>query len=520
MGEGGTRGPVIDRPAWRPIPADREQVVFWGGLIALAVVAFLVRLLPVLYGGGLSGTLGHDDAVYFGAATAFTEGRLPYRDFNILHPPGIVYLLSPVALVGGLTGDTTAFGIARIAFMALGALNTVLVGLVARRAGLAAALCAAAIYAVWVSPAGWERTTYLIAPQSTFTLLALLLLGRTSDELRARHAALAGAAIGIAGVFQLWTAVTAVVLLGWLIATQWRAPRRLARLAAAYVAGGVVAAFVLVLPMLVLTGQRMIEQTVLAQLARTGAFRVGRLARLWMIEGIPTTNRLERLIPDALVVIALVAVAVLVAVVAWKRSEIRLWVALAAGQLAFLMITPVFFAHYAAWPAPAAALSIGATAATIIGWPGTTTTRRVAAGLFGVGLVALLVVSLRPVGLRFPVTPEVPDLRAARCVTADDVLLLITTETLRRDLERGCPLLLNPSGLVHLASVGQTGDKTRRDVAEYQLALERYFGSSDAAMFSRLRKDQLTPETWARIRAALPVEQKVGWVTVLLRAQP
>ena len=517
-GEGGAQGEAFERPAAQP-DAWGQGRRFWGVLLLLAVVAVLVRLLPVLYGGGLSGKFGHDDSIYFSAAIAFVEGRVPYRDFNLLHPPGIIYLLSPFAAIGGLTGDATAIGLARVAFMALGALNTILVALVARRLGLVTAVSAAALYAVWFVPVAWERTTYLIAPQSTLTLLALLLLARSPRELTTRRVALAGVCIGIAGMFQLWTAVTAVVIFGWLIATLWRVPARLVRLGAAYVAGGVVAAVALALPILIASGPRMIESTVLAQLERAGSAGAPRMMRLRMIEGIPLSETVQRLTPDALVIAALLIVASLVALAAWKRSEMRLWAVLLAAQMVFLMVTPVFFRHYAAWLAPAAALSIGATVAVIIDWLDARW-RRPAAGVLAVGLVALLLVSLRPDSTALPVTVDSPDLRGVQCISADDAILLVKNGGLRRNLQRNCPVLLNPTGLIHLVKVRTGGDPNRKTDPEYQLAMQQYFGGSDAAMFIQRRVDRLTPETWASIRASLPYRIDVGDVIVLLREQP
>jgi len=83
-------------------------------LAAIALAAFLVRLIGVLIGGGLNGVLGYDDMVYFADTLAFVGGRIPYRDFHILHPPGILYLLSPFAIVGRFTDDATAFALARL----------------------------------------------------------------------------------------------------------------------------------------------------------------------------------------------------------------------------------------------------------------------------------------------------------------------------------------------------------------------------------------------------------------------
>ena len=61
--------------------------------LPIALLAFLARLLPTLHGGGLGGIDDYDEGVYFAGAQALTAGRLPYRDFVLLHPPGILLLL-------------------------------------------------------------------------------------------------------------------------------------------------------------------------------------------------------------------------------------------------------------------------------------------------------------------------------------------------------------------------------------------------------------------------------------------
>src|SRR6185312_7300053 len=81
--------------------------------VAIAVVAFLARLLPTLRGGGLLGMGVYDDGVHFTAAAALLAGRTPYADFVLLHPPGIVVALTPFALLGRLTSDPTGFAVAR-----------------------------------------------------------------------------------------------------------------------------------------------------------------------------------------------------------------------------------------------------------------------------------------------------------------------------------------------------------------------------------------------------------------------
>src|SRR5438445_805594 len=251
------------RTRWSTALAGRTPPI----VAAIAALAFAVRLLPVLRGGGLNGIIDYDDAVYFGSAVAWLHGFIPYRDFLLLHPPGILYALSPFAALGAALGDATGFALARLAFMLLGVVNTVLVALVAGRLGRRAAICAAALYAGWA---------------------------------------------------------------------------------------------------------------------------VGVLTRLRTIEGLPGSGPGLRAIPDALVVLAFIVTVAAVAVVARQRPAIRLWALLAGVQVGALLVLPNFFGHYKGWIAPAAALTIGVSAATLIGRLGQDGWRPIAARIaYGLALATL-----------------------------------------------------------------------------------------------------------------------------------
>lgn len=504
---------------WLPAEsADRRLLL---ALLALAAVAFAVRLVGVLRGGGLTGDHGFDDSVYFGAAIALVHDKLPYRDFNILHPPGIIYLLSPFAALGGVTGDATAFAIARLGFMVLGAINTVLVGMVARTGGRTAAVCAAGLYAVWTVPVNVEHTAWLIAPQTALLLLALLQLQGPVHALSARRVALAGVLIGLSGMIQVWAAVPAFTVLGWLLVTSRSDVRTGLRRAAAYCTGGILAVLVLALPMFLTSGMRMIQLVVVTQLARSGGGSpVGKVDRIRMLEGLPASGFLAGVVPDALAVAAFVAAAGLIAFVAWRRPHTRLWTALIAGKVAFLLYTAVFYNHYSGWLAPEATLLGGTAVAMAIGSLAGVP-KRAALGAFAVVLALVAVVSLHGTGQKIPLTSSLPDLSQAGCVTADSPLLLINTGAHRRNLERGCPLLLNPGGLSNIINAQKPGPNIPRiQLAEYQQAMRDFYSSGDAAMFVRLKEDQLSSETWAHLQSELPVKQTVGPVTVLFRSQP
>src|SRR4051794_25123499 len=98
-----------------------DAVATWGAYAAVFVTALAARLAVVLVSPGRPcGTFGYDSSVYFTASTALIHGRLPYRDFVFLHPPGVVLALTPFAWLGRLTTDHTGFVAAVLAFALLG----------------------------------------------------------------------------------------------------------------------------------------------------------------------------------------------------------------------------------------------------------------------------------------------------------------------------------------------------------------------------------------------------------------
>ncbi len=104
-------------------------------LVVVFSVAFALRLLVPLTSRGLVGNYSYDASVYYSAGAALVHGRMPYRDFTLLHPPGVVLSVAPAAWTGRLTSDHTGFALAMLQFAALGGASAVLVVVVARGLG-------------------------------------------------------------------------------------------------------------------------------------------------------------------------------------------------------------------------------------------------------------------------------------------------------------------------------------------------------------------------------------------------
>ena len=52
----------------------------------------------------LLGVTEYDDGVYLGAALRLVHGVLPYRDFVLVQPPGLILVMTPVAALAKWTG--------------------------------------------------------------------------------------------------------------------------------------------------------------------------------------------------------------------------------------------------------------------------------------------------------------------------------------------------------------------------------------------------------------------------------
>ena len=113
--------------------------------IAIFLFALLVRVISLFTAGGLDSVQGYDDGVYYGASAAFVHGLLPYKDFVLVHPPGILLILAPFIYFSHLTNDFIGLVSARFVFMLIGATSTALIYRIGKRFNQTAAVIAALI---------------------------------------------------------------------------------------------------------------------------------------------------------------------------------------------------------------------------------------------------------------------------------------------------------------------------------------------------------------------------------------
>ncbi|WP_456847140.1 glycosyltransferase family 39 protein [Cellulomonas sp. P5_C6] len=481
--------------------AQTRRSTTWLVAAVAAVLAVLVRWHLVGGAVGLRSYHGYDDGVYFASAVSFVHGQMPYRDFLLLHPPGIMLALTPFAALTHWTSDATAFAAARIGFLLVGAVNTVLVTRVARRWGVLAAVVGGVLYAVSSAAAYADRLT-LLEPLGTLTLLGgvVLLLRAAESRVPARWQWAAGAVLGLGVVVKIWAVVPVVVVVAWQLLSGGR------RDALRVGAGAVASALVVVAPFAVLAGPRMFRLVVLDQLGRARE-HTSTVARLGSITGVdvtvvPTTD------PGRLVLVAVVLAAVAAAaLVGWRAHRGRLWVALLVAQAGVLLASPSYLPHYAAYAAPALVLVVAAAVSLV---PAPSRLVVATATCLGFGLVGG---ALAPAPqASFPAAQIQARLPAQGCVRSDSPAALVLLDVYSRDLAQGCDVPVDLSG--------QTYDEGSRDAQGrpvprvdnqvWQRSALRYLTSGSATVLARGTGNGFDAETKEELRELTMVYHRHG----------
>lgn len=502
--------PAVNSPRDRPNGLDAAPTRsasargWWLVALGVFVLGFALRLGPILFGEGLRAFYRYDSGVYFAAATGFTHGMLPYRDFLLLHPPGIVLGLTPFAWLGRIVGDADAMVLARLAFMAMGALTAVLVSRILRPLGWQAALVGGLAYACYGPAVYVERSTGLEALASFLTVAGLLaLVPDAGRRKRSGWMLLAGGALlGLSATVKIWGVVLVLTVVVWLLAT-----RRWA--AAGWAVGGAGLAGVVVgMPFFAAAPAQFWQMVVLDQLGRprSGRTLVGRTY---------TTTGLVEIASDewsaALVVALLVIVACLVLAAFSPLGRLGLTGVLAGG--AVLLVSPSWFRAYPALIAGFLAIAMGAAAAEMLRRARPDWARWVlVGGLLAAILAAGSYLRVDRIGAAFN-GRALAQLAASRpgCVSADDPSALISSNLLSRNIERGCAFVVDLSGYqYHLRGSGPVGTE---NLAWQQFALA-YLGDADTMLLMRstirgwLSEESLeTIKTW-------PVVGKVSGTNV------
>jgi alpha-1,2-mannosyltransferase len=282
--------------------------------------------------------------------------------------------------------------------------------------------------------------------------------------------------LGFAVTIKVWGVVTVLIVLLWLLII------RRFRVALLALLGSMIAAAVVCLPFFAAAPTAMWNQIVRDQLFRRGGNDVMILGRLDEIVGLGIVGR-----PHLTVTFVAVAALVCCAALAWTYHEARLPVLLLLGQSAFLLITPTWFPHYAGFTAAPVALVVGAAIGRVIALARARPARIVVAIA---AACALLVYASGwsdiTFGRRFPSSQfRTFTATAPGCVTTDDATTLVATNTLSRNLSRGCRFIADLGGNSHDLAAAAGLEVSRNHNQQFQRFALNYLGGGSVSILIR-----------------------------------
>jgi hypothetical protein len=454
------------RPAW----------LVWVAFVAFAV-AFAARFVPVLRGGGLFGLDTYDDSVHYASALALAHGVLPYRDFLLLHPPGVVVALWPFAVFGAATNDSWGFAAARFGWILMGSTTAALIVVALRRAGLLGALVGGVAYAVYLPAVRSERTTMLEGLTSALLVVVLLLLG--APRICSRYPWLCyvgvGMLLGLSAGVKIWGVVIAVVVVGWVLIGYGLENALRVGLGTVVGVGAVCLPFYLAAP------SAMVRMVVIDQLGRPDS-TADLMTRLALIAGMPAKAP-----PDpGLAIAGTVLIALLILISITGPSRLAPLLVVAMGSV--VLMSPSFFPHYPAAFAVPLMVTVGSVIPIMRIWVSRlgSWAPKVFAAVTTVALITLaLPASQLHYGSRIPIgrlSAAIAD--EPGCVTADDPAILVELDVFSRNIARHCPIVVDLSGYQLDLDPGFNGPQTRN--AAFQEFALGYLASGQVSATWRL----------------------------------
>ena len=428
------------------------------GLVSLGLGCYQL-ILSHVFTGVIGWDEGYDEGVYVGAAVRFVHGVLPYRDFVLLHPPGFLLLMAPVALLGNAFGAHVTLEVARCITAIFVAMNAVLVGLIVRPLGRVATATAAFGLALWPLTVAVERTVELEPYLVFFCLLSAYLMfdgGRFASWTRVL---LGGISLGFAVEVKVW-AILVVVATALVFLPKWRT--RGLPLALGLAAGIVPGA-----PFFLAAPRAFVHDVIVTQLSRNGSMPVtslqGRLLALTAIGRLPSIGPRVGLAVGLCCLFGLLVLAVFV----FNRSRLvpLEWFALVSSVVVFVGMfeSPSPSEWYWYFPVAFVAMLIGLCVSRVCETCIALTTRRrgkpygsVGVGAVFTGVLALCLASflVQQEGVfaeEYLQTASDPGAELASVIPAGSCVIAdFTTDLLVADrftpARPGCPAVVDPYG--------------------------------------------------------------------------
>lgn len=425
--------------------ADRIATYF---AVAMAALAAGVTLYHLSRPGFLFG-ITPDISSWLGGSVRLVHGAIPYRDFDLVHPPGFTLLAVPFAVLTKWIGTRDALAVLRLCTPLLAAGSVLLIARVVRHRGLGAMVVAGGVMALFPAEVYAIRSGLLESVVDFFCLAgaALVFAGDSFTASRRRLVA-GGAAFGLAGAVKT-PAIVPVVVLAALCLPEIRG--RLLPFAA-----GVAAGFgIPTLPFFLVAPGAFLRDVLSPLASIPEAQRVPVLERLGDLSGFSAFGGSPALTLAGTAGIALLCVAAFT--LPPRRPAPLEWFALAATAFAALaQLGPsYYFLHYAAFMAPFLGLLLAVALARLLGQRSPRSALAVAAAAMAVLLVNQLAAihSERVPDIAGVVDAVIP---AGACVLSDAPSKLVTTDRFVA-ARPGCNQMIDPEGATLSYGYGSAG---------------------------------------------------------------
>ena len=425
---------------------DRSSTVI---IRVIAVLAAAITLYQVSRPGFLFG-ITPDISAWLGGSIRFVHGAMPYRDFDLLQPPGFTLLASPLAFLSEWIGTRDALAILRLCTPLLAATSVLLIGKVVRHRGPVAVIVACGVMALYPAELYALRSGLLESVVDFFCLAgaALVFDGDTMSRSRRRIFA-GGIAFGIAGTVKA-PAIVPVLVLVALCFPDIR-NRLLPFLA------GVVAGFgIPTLPFFLLAPGPFIRDVVITALSSIPAGdRISVPVRLGDVTGISAFSGAA---PAAIIATVVIAGIVVAAFLRRPRRPSTLeWFAIAATVLVVIaQLGPAYyFPHYTAFVAPFIGLLMALAVARLVA-PGRV---RTAVWIAAAGVVLLF--THQAIAIQGSTASDIAGvvdavIPSGGCTLSDAPSKLVTTNRFVA-ASSNCNDMIDPEGATLSYGYGSTG---------------------------------------------------------------
>lgn len=138
-----------------------KSKAWWAAFLALLIL--ITRLKPFWNASHFFEVpIDFDEGVYFAAGRLITLGILPYRDFDLGHPPGIAWIMAVVQFILPTTSTALAFTWTKLLYCLAGTITALLIfHIFNKKHGLAFGILSSLLYATYPEVIALDRGVFL-----------------------------------------------------------------------------------------------------------------------------------------------------------------------------------------------------------------------------------------------------------------------------------------------------------------------------------------------------------------------